>query len=113
MTNETKTSEAELKAESKARSLHRIKKTIESLVFELDYLHPNIMEAKDTVKDLWNFKPEFYGLPADFKTSAYYQKGDENAPFFSESFLYCLLGKEDARTLLHLLEKAVGDKPND
>ena len=105
-------SEDELKAESKARSLHRVKKTIESLISELDYLHPNIMEAKDTVKELWNFKPEHFGLPDSFKNSGYYQKGDENAPFFTESFLYNLLGKYDARTLLYLLEKAVGEKPN-
>lgn len=112
MTNEPRIDEAELKAESKARSLHRIKKTVESLIYELDYLHPNFMETKDTVIDLWNFKAEFFGLPKDFKESGYYQKGDENAPFFSESFLYNLLGKDDARTLLHLLEKAVGEKPN-
>ena len=31
-----------------------------------------------------------------------YEKGDELAPFFSEAFLYNLLGKEDARTLLAL-----------
>jgi len=29
-----------------------------------------------------------------------YEKGDEAAPFWSEAFLYNLLGKEDARTLL-------------
>lgn len=29
-----------------------------------------------------------------------YSKGDEDAPFISEGFLYPLLGKEDARTVL-------------
>ena len=29
-----------------------------------------------------------------------YEAGDNKAPFFSESFLYNLLGKEDARSLL-------------
>jgi len=33
----------------------------------------------------------------------YYEDGDENAPFFTESFLYPLFGKEDARTLIALV----------
>lgn len=32
-----------------------------------------------------------------------YEEGDENAPFFSEACLYCLIGKEDARTILALI----------
>ncbi len=40
-----------------------------------------------------------------------YEEGDENAPFFSESYLYNLLGKEDARTVLaylHIIEQWLG-----
>lgn len=109
---EPKQTEAELKAEADSRTLHWVRKDIKSLIFNLDCLHPNFMQTKDTVKDLYNFKPEFFGCPSAFKKSGYYTEGDEDAPFFSESFLYNLLGKDDARTLLHLLEKAVGDKPN-
>ena len=36
-------------------------------------------------------------------TPGMYEKGDENAPFFSEAFLYNLLGKDDARSLRGLL----------
>lgn len=32
-----------------------------------------------------------------------YEEGDEDAPFFSEGYLYNLLGKDDARTLLALM----------
>lgn len=32
-----------------------------------------------------------------------YEEGDEDAPFFSECYLYNLLGKDDARTLLALM----------
>ena len=39
--------------------------------------------------------PEFYGEGYDLE--------DENAPFFSESCLYNLFGKEDARTILALI----------
>lgn len=33
-----------------------------------------------------------------------YEPGDEDAPFFSEAFLYNLIGKEDARTVLALVK---------
>lgn len=33
----------------------------------------------------------------------YYTEGDENAPLFSEAGLYTLLGKEDARSVLALI----------
>lgn len=35
----------------------------------------------------------------------YAEKGDEEAPFFSEAYLYNLLGKEEARTLLALVRR--------
>lgn len=37
----------------------------------------------------------------------FYDKGDEDTPFFSEAFLYNLVGKEDARTILGLIRKLV------
>lgn len=39
------------------------------------------------------------------KNSDFYDKDDENAPFFSEAYLYNLLGKEDARSLLARMRK--------
>lgn len=55
---------------------------------------------KVTLKDMANWTPEF---PTDAFTddNPFYCGGDENAPFFSEAYLYPLLGKEDARTLLY------------
>lgn len=43
--------------------------------------------------------------------SEVYEEGDEDAPFFSEAYLYNLLGKEDARSVLawlHQIEECVG-----
>lgn len=40
-----------------------------------------------------------------------YEKGDENAPFFSEAYLYNLLGKDEARNLralVHAVFEAAG-----
>jgi hypothetical protein len=52
---------------------------------------------------------EFLGFPEEAKR--YYEEGDEDAPFFTESFLYNLLGKEAARTILavfHQAQRAAG-----
>jgi hypothetical protein len=34
-----------------------------------------------------------------------YENGDEIAPFFTEAFLYNLLGKEDARSVLSIMRR--------
>lgn len=36
-----------------------------------------------------------------------YSKGDEFTPFFSEKFLYNLLGKQDARSVLYYMREAL------
>ncbi len=38
-------------------------------------------------------------------TSPDYEEGDGEAPFFSEAYLYNLVGKEDARTILGRLNR--------
>ena len=43
--------------------------------------------------------------PPHFKERDGYEDGDEDSPFLSEAYLYNLLGKEDARTLLALLSR--------
>ena len=58
-------------------------------------------EKKERLKRLMEWTPE--GLAAGFKDGPYYAEGDEDAPFFTEAYLYNLLGKEDARTLLALM----------
>ena len=48
------------------------------------------------------------------KKNEYYETGDEKAPFLSESFLYPLLGKESARSVLAAVNnviRAVGIDP--
>jgi hypothetical protein len=54
---------------------------------------------------LLTWKPEDGVAKPSVKRGAYYRKGDETAPFMSEAFLYNLLGKEDARTLLALVNQ--------
>jgi hypothetical protein len=34
-----------------------------------------------------------------------YSEGDERAPFFTEAFLYNLLGKDEARSVLHIVRR--------
>lgn len=37
--------------------------------------------------------------------SGMYAEGDENAPFFTETFLYNLLGKDEARSVLSIVRR--------
>lgn len=41
-------------------------------------------------------------MPEHFTENYGYEPGDEDSPFMTEAFLYVLLGKEDARTVLAL-----------
>lgn len=79
------------------------------------------MELSKVLADLLNFSPErsedfgiFFKKLSDEEEgygTMMYEPGDEKAPFFSETFLYNLLGKDDARTLRGLIAnvcKAVG-----
>jgi hypothetical protein len=61
---------------------------------------------RQAVIDLMAFTPH-YGMP-DFlvkaaKKTGFYDEGDEDVPLVSEAFLYPLLGKDDARTFMALL----------
>ena len=65
--------------------------------------------AKAATEKIGKFKLEWVidkeRFPEFFKESNGYEEGDENAPFFSETCLYNLVGKEDARTILALINK--------
>jgi len=62
------------------------------------------------IVDLFTWGPE-HGMPdymiKEGKRAKMYGKGDEDAPFMTEAFLYTALGKEDARTLLALVNHVV------
>lgn len=67
----------------------------------------------DTIKRLYKFVPEG-GTPraviAEGKKNGMWddeEDGEGPVPFFSETFLYALLGKEDARTVLGLLQRLI------
>lgn len=76
--------------------------------------HPETLE--EAALDLFQWRPES-GFPKALKKGNDYCDGnedDETVPFLTESFLYPLLGKEDARTLLariHALFRAMGVEP--
>lgn len=62
------------------------------------------------IVDLFTWGPE-RGMPKymieEGKKAQMYSKGDEDVPFMTEAFLYIALGKEDARTLLALVNHVV------
>lgn len=76
--------------------------------------HVCVASLQDALEHLYGFKLEY--TPAGFnkKKSEGYEKGDEDAPFFSEAYLYNLLGKDNARTVLAALRNfitAMGIEP--
>ena len=75
-------------------------------------------DLKKAVIDLMTFTPH-YGMP-DFlkkasKKAGFYDEGDDEVPLICETFLYPLLGKDDARTFMALLNhvlRIVGMDPD-
>jgi hypothetical protein len=72
----------------------------------------------DTVQwaavDLFMWRPES-GFPKEMKKHGDGSEQDATVPFLTESFLYPLLGKEDARTLMSLVDnlfRAMGVEPH-
>lgn len=59
-------------------------------------------DQADAIRRLYSVVLEC-GVNDEFKQAPYYAEGDERAPFFSEAYLYNLLGKEDARTVLAIV----------
>ena len=72
-----------------------------AVVMQSEYV-PEVEDTAAIFRKFLRFKLES-GMPRGFTRSEYYEKGDEDAPFFSEAFLYPLLGKDDARTVLAYL----------
>lgn len=71
-------------------------------------------ERQRAVQLLSEFKCE--GVPQGFREREGYEEGDEHRPFFTEAYLYTLIGKEDARTLLcriKRVQKAMGAEVTD
>ena len=64
-------------------------------------------ELIDDVRRMMNMRLEFPTLDEVIKASPGYDEGDEKCPFFSERFLYPLLGKDDARTVLGTLKRVI------
>lgn len=75
-------------------------------------------DLKQAVIELLTFTPH-YGMPEflkkESKKAGFYDKGDEEVPVICETFLYPLLGKDDARTFMAYLNhvlRIVGMDPN-
>lgn len=76
-------------------------RTLEILEKRIEELEEQFHQFEEALKELWEFK-----LPGHLdKDSEYYEEGDDKAPFFSETYLYNLLGKGNARTVLHYLHE--------
>ena len=86
----------------------------DAVIISSEYV-PDVDDAKAIFKKLLRLELESPPLRG-FKSAEGYMKGDEDAPFFSESYLYNLVGKDDARTILgslHGLMMKLGLDPLD
>lgn len=78
-------------------------------------LKAKVEAARAGVADLVAVKLDAM-IRQEIENSPYYEDGDEEAPFFTETFLYCLLGKDDARAILgpiRRLQRALDVPPED
>lgn len=85
----------------------------DELVNSVDVLRRLVIQ--ETVKGIYSETSEMiekFSLEGTFPKEvlrklggAWYKEGDELAPFFSEAFLYNLVGKENARTILSTIER--------
>ena len=66
---------------------------------EMAYKNRKLYEALEAIA---NYAPNF--LPEScMNEEDGYEEGDESSPFFSDAYLYNLLGKDEARTLQALM----------
>jgi len=87
---------------------HRLTITCEDCKAAID--HRCNVDLLTAIVDLHTWGPE-HGMPdymiREGKRARMFSEGDEDAPFMTEAFLYTALGKEDARTLLALVNAVV------
>ena len=82
---------------------------LEEIRTEIQQEQKQRIKSTEEIKELLHWVPE--GVPLKrisriVNGSMAYVDGDSEASFFSEAYLYNLLGKEDARTLLALIGQA-------
>lgn len=82
---------------------------LEEIKTEIQQEQEQRIKVTTEIKKLLEWTPEGFFLEKVSKIvngKGMYAAGDDETPFFSEAYLYNLLGKEDARTLLALIEQA-------
>lgn len=88
--------------------MKRLTITCEDCKAEVD--HRCSVDLLTAIVDLYTWGPE-HGMPdymiKEGKRTKMFAEGDDDAPFMTEAFLYTALGKEDARTLLALVNTVI------
>lgn len=75
---------------------------VRRLKAELTAERTRVAKALGIVQDMFEFKPDF--MPDEVEKDPDVKKG-ERVPFFSQTYLYYLVGKEDARSVLFRVER--------
>ena len=90
---------------------------IAMLASELMEANRKLISINDAVNKLLHFSIGYFPFKVNTDYAGY-EEGDEKTPFFSEAYLYNLIGKDAARTVLSYVQRlcdvvgiAEGDKP--
>lgn len=77
---------------------------VKRLKGELTVERTRVAKALGIVQEMFEFEPDF--MPDEVEKDPDVKKG-EKVPFFCETYLYHLVGKEDARSVLYRLERVL------
>ena len=77
---------------------------VRRLKAELIVERTRVAKALGIVQEMFEFKPDF--MPKEVQKDPDVKKG-ERIPFYTETYLYALLGKDDARSVLYRLERVL------
>jgi hypothetical protein len=90
--------------------MQEFRKLSSYLSFELEHFDYELKAArkeftKDELKGIWELVPHPEHCPFEKLKTIETDLNDEMVPIFSEAYLYETIGKEDARTVLALLNR--------
>jgi hypothetical protein len=72
---------------------------------EAEALARRLREFKSEGRAFWHDRFVEFDTDKNGERIGMYTEGDEHAPFFSEAFLYNLLGKDEARSVLDIIRR--------
>lgn len=89
--------------ETAEQTVERVVAAVRERQEEVDDIVRRLREFKLEGTTFWRDRFIEFDTGKDGKRYGMYSEGDEFAPFFSEAFLYNLVGKDEARSILGII----------